>query len=155
MLRADLSLEKDMGGPRHCMDRVEITANLLGKEGKTNRAVNFEERKLETSKKARALKDDEEALLRPEASRGFEGKLSVDDFQDQSHLALPASALSSNNTPSKCARDILIGLPGLAPSPVKGASAGEVVQDRSPAEKSDVGKGNDVKRIRRVTMRDV
>jgi hypothetical protein len=96
-----------MGGPRHSRERIEIPANLVGDVGKFTRDSNFEERRLDTSTKGKAMSETLLQQAKSELNRGFDCKLSVDGFDVQHRLSLPAGSYSGAAGSQASLRDIL------------------------------------------------
>lgn len=54
LIKADPSCYADMGGPRWSRERVQVPASLIGEVGTETKETAFEERRLDTSTKAKA-----------------------------------------------------------------------------------------------------
>ena len=105
-LSADPALEHDMGGPLHSKERNEIPSNLAGEEEQVHRDIAFQERRLDTSTKAKPLKEPDVCQIRGELSRGFD-RMDVNKLRDEGHLALPANAITVDPSPRKELKDLM------------------------------------------------
>ena len=94
-IKADPDTDGDMGGPRHSKERLTIPAYLIGEVTRGEKHTSFEERRVDSSTKAKKISDDEMVRARAEIDRGFGAKLDVGDFEASSRLTLPASAAMS------------------------------------------------------------
>lgn len=116
LLSADLSLEHDMGGPPHSRERNEIPPNLTGDDARVTEDIAYTERRIDSSTRAKNLKDCDIAQIRSELTRGFGDGPDVSKLLQESHLALAAGSITCDPSPRKELRDMIVGA-------VKGGSA--------------------------------
>ena len=133
-LKADLALGRDMEGPLHRPEQLEIPASLIARRSKQDADIAFQERRLDETSKAKKINDTERSQILQELKRGFDDDLDVKTFSREAHLSLGANSFTATPSPRKELRDILVGRTLVAA--VAALASGAASADGGPASPS-------------------